>query len=94
MDKLDFRDEQPEVINLSPEGGLVATLRECIVECLASEKVRNLPSCYALVSVDLMAHATCRTSTCTISCFATPVVLSFSSVASTESGDSCRCSRP
>jgi ATP-dependent RNA helicase DDX24/MAK5 len=39
MDKLDFRDEHPEVIDLSPQGGLVASLRECIVECVITEKV-------------------------------------------------------
>jgi ATP-dependent RNA helicase DDX24/MAK5 len=37
--KLDFRDEKPEVIDLSPQGRLVATLRESMVECLTMEKV-------------------------------------------------------
>lgn len=37
--KLDFRDENPEVIDLTPEGGMVATLRECKIDCLNREKV-------------------------------------------------------
>lgn len=38
--RLDFRDPQPEVIDLSPEGGVVSTLRESRIDCLANEKVR------------------------------------------------------
>jgi ATP-dependent RNA helicase DDX24/MAK5 len=38
VDRLDFRDESPAVIDLSPEGGLVATLREAMVECIPSDK--------------------------------------------------------
>ncbi len=37
--RLDFRDSNPEVIDLSPEGGVVSTLRESKIECLASDKV-------------------------------------------------------
>jgi ATP-dependent RNA helicase DDX24/MAK5 len=37
--KLDFRDPKPEVIDISPEGRLVATLRESMVECITIEKV-------------------------------------------------------
>ncbi|SCV69134.1 BQ2448_2154 [Microbotryum intermedium] len=36
--KLDFRDPDPEVIDLTPEHGLVETLKECKVECLLPEK--------------------------------------------------------
>ncbi|KAI5122092.1 hypothetical protein M0805_002214 [Coniferiporia weirii] len=36
--KLDFRDPEPEVIDLSPEGGLVSTLKESQVECLSADK--------------------------------------------------------
>ncbi|KDQ31822.1 hypothetical protein PLEOSDRAFT_154034 [Pleurotus ostreatus PC15] len=36
--RLDFRDSNPEVIDLSPEGGVVSTLRESKIECLASDK--------------------------------------------------------
>ncbi|KAH0835852.1 ATP-dependent RNA helicase [Lanmaoa asiatica] len=36
--RLDFRDPAPEVIDLSPEGGVVSTLQESKIECLASEK--------------------------------------------------------
>lgn len=42
VERLDFRDPKPELIDLSPEGGLVSTLRESIVECLTSEKVREV----------------------------------------------------
>lgn len=37
--RLDFRDPEPEVTDLSPEGGVVSTLQESKVECLPSEKV-------------------------------------------------------
>ncbi|KAL1411908.1 ATP-dependent RNA helicase [Vanrija albida] len=38
VEKLDFRDESPVVIDLSPEGGLVKTLRESMIECVVSDK--------------------------------------------------------
>ncbi|GAA5952011.1 hypothetical protein JCM21900_000114 [Sporobolomyces salmonicolor] len=38
IDRLDFRDRNPEIIDLSPEHGLVETLKECKVECLVNEK--------------------------------------------------------
>ncbi|GAA5830226.1 hypothetical protein JCM11251_001275 [Rhodosporidiobolus azoricus] len=38
LDRLDFRDPDPEIIDLSPEHGLVETLKECKVECLQNEK--------------------------------------------------------
>ncbi|GAA5941103.1 ATP-dependent RNA helicase [Sporobolomyces koalae] len=38
LDKLDFRDPNPEIIDLTPEHGLVETLKECKVECLVGEK--------------------------------------------------------
>ena len=37
--KLDFRDPEPEVIDLSPEGGVVSTLKESQIECLSADKV-------------------------------------------------------
>jgi ATP-dependent RNA helicase DDX24/MAK5 len=37
--RLDFRDPEPEVIDLSPEGGSVSTLRESKIECLTADKV-------------------------------------------------------
>ena len=37
--RLDFRDPDPEVIDLSPEGGVVSTLKESRVDCLATDKV-------------------------------------------------------
>lgn len=39
--KLDFRDPEPEVIDLSPEGGVVSTLQESQVECLSADKVSD-----------------------------------------------------
>ncbi|THH00977.1 hypothetical protein EW026_g1631 [Hermanssonia centrifuga] len=36
--RLDFRDPDPEVIDLSPAGGLVSTLKESRVDCLATDK--------------------------------------------------------
>ncbi|KAG9313623.1 ATP-dependent RNA helicase [Chiua virens] len=36
--RLDFRDPDPEVIDISPEGGVVSTLQESKIECLPSEK--------------------------------------------------------
>ncbi|WRT63931.1 uncharacterized protein IL334_000858 [Kwoniella shivajii] len=38
VDKLDFRDPKPEVIDLSPEGGVVASLRESMIECVMTDK--------------------------------------------------------
>lgn len=38
VERLDFRDSNPSVIDLSPEGGLVATLREAQIECVQSDK--------------------------------------------------------
>ncbi|TFK49115.1 ATP-dependent RNA helicase MAK5 [Heliocybe sulcata] len=36
--RLDFRDPEPEVIDLSPEGGVVSTLKEGKIECLSADK--------------------------------------------------------
>jgi len=36
--RLDFRDPAPEVIDLSPEGGIVSTLQEGKIECLSGDK--------------------------------------------------------
>ncbi|TFL01653.1 P-loop containing nucleoside triphosphate hydrolase protein [Pterulicium gracile] len=36
--RLDFRDPDPEIIDLSPQGGVVSTLVESKIECLADEK--------------------------------------------------------
>lgn len=38
LSKLDFRDPDPTVIDLTSESGLVATLQEAQVECLVTEK--------------------------------------------------------
>jgi ATP-dependent RNA helicase DDX24/MAK5 len=37
--RLDMRDPEPEVIDLSPERGIVETLKEGMIECLSAEKV-------------------------------------------------------
>lgn len=39
--KLDFRDSDPMIIDLSPKGGRVEGLQESKVECLANDKVRG-----------------------------------------------------
>ncbi|KAJ7029259.1 ATP-dependent RNA helicase [Mycena alexandri] len=36
--RLDFRDPEPEIIDLSPQGGVVATLKESKIECLSADK--------------------------------------------------------
>ncbi|EKM77312.1 hypothetical protein AGABI1DRAFT_43493, partial [Agaricus bisporus var. burnettii JB137-S8] len=36
--RLDFRDPEPEIIDLSPEGKVVSTLQEAKIECLVNEK--------------------------------------------------------
>ncbi|KAF9010036.1 P-loop containing nucleoside triphosphate hydrolase protein [Cyathus striatus] len=36
--RLDFRDPNPEVIDLSPTGGAVSTLQESKIECLSADK--------------------------------------------------------
>lgn len=38
--RLDFRDPEPEIIDISPKDGVVATLKESKIECLASDRVR------------------------------------------------------
>jgi ATP-dependent RNA helicase DDX24/MAK5 len=45
VEKLDFRDENPEVIDLSPEGGVVKQLKESMVECVATDKVSRADPC-------------------------------------------------
>lgn len=36
--RLDFRDPEPEVIDLSPEGGVVSSLKESKIDCLSGDK--------------------------------------------------------
>jgi hypothetical protein len=46
LSRLDFRDAEPEINDLSPKGGVVPTLKESRIECLATDKVRVLyPTC-------------------------------------------------
>lgn len=42
--RLDFRDPEPTVIDLSPEGGAVSTLHEAKIECTKNDKVPNIVS--------------------------------------------------
>lgn len=37
--KLDFRDSDPVIIDLSPKGGRVEGLQESKIECLVNDKV-------------------------------------------------------
>ena len=37
--RLDFRDLDPSVIDISPQGGVVSTLQESKIECLTNDKV-------------------------------------------------------
>lgn len=37
--RLDFRDPEPSIIDLSPQGNVVPTLQEAKIECLANHKV-------------------------------------------------------
>ena len=39
LERLDFRDPEPEVIDLSPEGGVVSSLQESQIECMSADKV-------------------------------------------------------
>jgi hypothetical protein len=39
VERLDFRDQAPEVIDLSPEGGVVKMLKESMIDCVMSDKV-------------------------------------------------------
>ena len=43
FEKLDFRDADPEIIDLSSEDGMVSTLQESKIECMANEKVSRHP---------------------------------------------------
>lgn len=47
MMKIDFRDEDPLVVDLSPEKGLAENVGECKVECLGEEKV----SCFSWIGL-------------------------------------------
>jgi hypothetical protein len=42
LSRLDFRDPEPEIVDISPRGGIVPTLKESRIECLATDKVRVL----------------------------------------------------
>ena len=65
--RLDFRDPEPEVIDLSPKGGVVSTLKEGKIECLSGDKVS-----VTLLVAHSANQAPFRMYICTISCFVTP----------------------
>lgn len=63
MEKLDFRDENPEVIDLSPEGGVVKHLKESMVECVIADKASawplreiSVPNAYSVSTQDLYLY--------------------------------------
>jgi hypothetical protein len=66
--RLDFRDPNPEVIDLSPVGGVVSTLQEGKIECLSGDKVRFLE----FVSLSLLIRSDIRTFICITFFFDTP----------------------
>jgi hypothetical protein len=73
--KLDFRDSDPVVIDLSPKGGRVEGLQESKVECLVNDKVRSSSLCSCTTFIKSFY---CRISTCTTFFCATQVArLSF-----------------
>lgn len=63
VERLDFRDPDPEVIDLSPEGGVVRQLKESMIDCVTSEKVSRV--CYHVNAGPLANHA--RICICTTS---------------------------
>jgi len=42
--RLDFRDPEPKIIDLSPHGNVVPTLQEAKIECLTNHKVTPIPT--------------------------------------------------
>jgi len=54
--RLDFRDSNPEVIDLSPVGGAVSTLQESKVECVSADKV----SLDVQIFHDITNHTICQ----------------------------------
>ena len=67
--RLDFRDPDPEVIDLSPVGGMVSTLQEGKIECLSGDKVRTFPPLY---NHAFIRYRSTRMSISTISSYDTP----------------------
>lgn len=97
FEKLDFRDADPEIIDLSSEDGMVSTLQESKIECMSNEKVSSLSflllSFFHLATrpfrglISLLPFASFRTSTSTTSSFDTPADPSSSSEVSTVSDE-------
>ena len=58
--RLDFRDPEPEVMDLSPVGGVVSTLNESKIECMSGDKVRGV-DCNRSFCFVTCADIFCRT---------------------------------
>lgn len=84
--RLDFRDPEPEVVDLSPAGGVVSTLQESKVECLVADKVLLLLDTCKCANLYIRT----RTYTCTTSCCVIPGVLLSFYLRSTGSVGYCR----
>jgi len=54
--RLDFRDSEPEIIDISPEGGAVSTLKESRIECLATDKVCVISGVYHIIESPCIGH--------------------------------------
>lgn len=87
--RLDFRDRDPEVIDLSPEGGVVSTLTEGKIQCLSADKVRFLrvhcstcsvlPFCFHHLHLLMFSFVPFhRTYTCTTFSYDIPAALWYS----------------
>lgn len=87
VERLDFRDTDPEVIDLSPEGGVVRQLKESMIDCVTSEKVSLAR---AIRNVGCIANIS-RISTYITSYFVIPAARWYLSAPSTVSGVSHLC---
>jgi hypothetical protein len=87
--RLDFRDPDPEVIDLSPVGSVVSTLQESKIECLSADKVRSL-FFYIKNEIAAFAEHRRRMFTCTIFYYVTLADHLSSCPRLMEFEDSCR----
>ena len=86
VDRLDFRDPNPEVIDLSPEGGVVAMLKESMVDCVVADKV-------CTSRLESQVDGRTRICTCTTSFSVIQAALSSSLAPLTVSAALSRCLR-
>jgi ATP-dependent RNA helicase DDX24/MAK5 len=57
LDRMDFRDPDPALVDLLPEGGVVSTVKECCIDCLTSDKaglILATEACAGLTTCDRM----------------------------------------